>query len=236
VDKIIVHNKYSLDQAKNIVTSLKICVIKHGNYIPFIQKSKNNSKSKDGSKLKILFFGQIKKVKGLDLILTALGLLKQRGITKFELTIAGKLWKDNFTTYKSIINKYNLLDHIILHIGYVPNEKVDYYFEDCDIVILPYLKVYQSGVLLKAMSYKKAVLVSDLCPFTEIIKDGQNGYVFKAGDIHSLCEKLIYIMNNINELNKIGNEAYEYVKTNHDWMTIAEEVFNLYKKMLLINS
>ena len=60
----------------------------------------------------------IKKVKGLDLLLTAFSRIIKRH-SDIVLLIAGKSWKNDFSYYKKIIDKYNLSQHIILHNNFI---------------------------------------------------------------------------------------------------------------------
>lgn len=64
------------------------------------------------------------------------------------------------------------------------------------------------AVLNEAMSNNCAVIASDqigAVPF--LIKNGENGYIFKSSDIDSLEEKLIYLFENPNEIKRIGKNA-----------------------------
>ena len=106
----IVHNQISkkslLMRHKNIAE--KVEVIPHGDYGAYVRE-KDCSLSKavvgvDPSKMNFLFFGQIKKVKGLMTLLHAIADLRNRGIDGFMLTIAGKVWKDSFNSYQKYID------------------------------------------------------------------------------------------------------------------------------------
>jgi glycosyltransferase involved in cell wall biosynthesis len=165
--KIIVHNNFSLQQlrSKSVIEDL-IHVIPHGNYLPFIDFIPYQPQIK--KPLRLLFFGQIKEVKGLDILLRAIAGFKTEEVL---LTIAGRPWGTSVKYYNALIDELNIQNKVTTHFGYIPNDKVYKYFEECDVVVLPYRKIYQSGVLLLAMSYGRATLCSDLEPFKEIIHD-----------------------------------------------------------------
>ena len=61
------------------------------------------------------------------------------------------------------------------------------YYASSDIVVLPYRRIYQSGVLMMSLCYKKPVIVSDLPSFKEIIVDQENGVFFSSDDSVSLA-------------------------------------------------
>lgn len=77
-DTVITHNKYSVDEItkKNNSIAHKISIIPHGNYLPFIEIKENQNESRikldiEKGKKVLLFFGMIKKVKGLDILLSS---------------------------------------------------------------------------------------------------------------------------------------------------------------------
>jgi len=233
IDAIIVHNNSSYKEllSKNISLN-NIAIIPHGNYLPFIQPNYSVNTNNYNDKIRMLFFGQIKQVKGLEILLEALGKIKYNEINNFELKIAGKVWKDNFEVYQKIIDEYDLGKNIRLNIKFIPDEEVHTYFENCDLVVLPYKKIYQSGVLLKAMSYRRAVLVSNLEAFTDIIKDNVNGFVFESENIDSLTSKLTEIINNPTLIPQIAENGYKYVEKYHDWVDIGKKTLEVYKEVL----
>jgi D-inositol-3-phosphate glycosyltransferase len=237
-DNLISHNYITKREMieKFTIDSKKISIIAHGNYlsnIPYKIKPQDACK-----RLKIphdcqviLFFGQIKKVKGLDILLNALPEIKNH-FPRLKLIIAGKVWKDDFEQYKNIIRDNHLMDNIDLHTRYIKDEEVPIFYNSADVVILPYRKIYQSGVLLMAMSYKKPVIVSNLDGMLEIINDGKNGIVFESENPKKLSEKIIFALQNPLKLNNIANSGYETVLCNHDWDKIGHETSNVYRKIL----
>ena len=137
----------------------------------------------------LLFFGMIKKVKGLDVLLRSL-----RKVIDINpdiiLLIAGNPWENDFDICKEIIHQNNLSNNIILHTKFIPHEDVEYYYCASDLVVLPYKKIYQSGVLMMALSYERPVLVSDLPALKEIIVDNENGFLFKTENVDDLTKDL----------------------------------------------
>ena len=238
VDKIITHNEFSskilLSYFKHVKSEVDI--IPHGNYIQFLDIEKDQSVSRDilgisGNKKVLLFFGMIKKVKGLDVLLRSLKSVIHSH-PDVILVIAGKSWRDDFSLYQDIIDKNGLQHHCIVHNKFIPNEQVKHYYSAADLVVLPYKKIYQSGVLMMSMSYQKPVLVSDLDPLTDIIKDSENGFVFKNGDIPSLSIQLNDILSNIKTLSGIKNNAYNLIKDNYDWESIAIKTKKSYQSIV----
>lgn len=237
VDKVIAHNEVS-KQALITMISLPpaaISVVPHGNYIDTIDvvPTKNIARKKIGLSNEdkvILFFGQIKKVKGLDTLLLSLSdVIKQ--YPRLKLVIAGKVWKDDFNVYEKIIYENNLSQNILSHIRYINDNDVPNYYSAADLVILPYRKIYQSGVLLMAMSYTVPVLVSDIPGMIEIITDGENGYVYQSESITSLSLKIIKVLSDPKELERIGQAGYNTVSTEFNWSLIGRLTVEVYKAL-----
>jgi len=241
VDKVIAHNNVSRRELieKANLPAANIAIIPHGNYLNAIPKSPSPATARKMLNLApkdpvLLFFGQIKEVKGLDLLLQAL----PQVVAKFptlKLLIAGKVWKDDFSKYTNLIKGKNLQDNIDLHIGYIPDEDVAIFYRSADLVVLPYRRIYQSGVLLMAMSYGLPVMVSDLEGMVEIIQDNINGFIFKTGDVESLSSNLIDALNDPDRLKRIASHGFEKVVHNHDWKIIGKKTVELYKDTLYEN-
>lgn len=236
-DLIFTHNEFSKIEILNIDNKLahKIYVVPHGNYCPFIDANKNYKKSREFLDLPLdknilLFFGMIKKVKGLDILLKSL----QEVISEFPdtiLLIAGKTWEDSFEDYQMLIEKYQLHKHVILHNKFISQQDVDYYYASSELVVLPYKKIYQSGVLMMALSYEKPVLVSDLPPLKEVITDNEDGFVFKSENSADLSEKIKNILSDRSNLDRVRKNGVQLVKSKYNWNEIGRKTKIIYQNL-----
>ena len=109
-----------------------------------------------------------------------------------------------------------------MHNKYIPDNELCDYYGCADVIVLPYKIIFQSGVLMMSSSFKVPVIVSDLDPFTEIIEDQKNGLVFKANDIKSLSEKLIFSINCAKKMNSYAKNNFEKIKNQYDWTKIGK--------------
>ena len=114
--------------------------------------------------------------------------------------------------------------------GYVSANLRNELFQMADAIVLPYRKVFQSGVMLMGMSYGKAVIASDLLPNKEIINDGVNGYLFKSNDEASLSSVINKAMGDDVMRQEMGKAGKKYVSTNHNWDLIASKWLTLFEK------
>ena len=236
-DSILTHNRFSKKEIVQFHQSLKnkIKIIPHGNYLPFIniQENQKESRIKLGiglDKPVLLFFGMIKKVKGLDLLLSAMPKVIQNN-PEVILLVAGKPWKDNFSTYQAIIDKLQISNNCILHIKFISYEDVEHYYCAADIVVLPYSKIYQSGVLMMSLSYGKPVVLSDLESFKEIVTDKKSGLFFKSGNISSLSEVINNALDSTDLLVKIQLQGLDLMKSKYSWSKIGEQTRDAYRKI-----
>lgn len=236
-DQVIAHNAVSKYELVNKITlpSSNVSVIPHGNYLDSINEipTKKSARASLGileSDKVLLFFGQIKTVKGLDILLLAL-VEAIKIYPDLKLVIAGKVWKDDFSVYEKIIAEKKLEAHVVLHIGYIPDQAVANYYCAADLVVLPYRKIYQSGVLLMAMSYKTPVLTSDIQGMTEIVSHNKNGYTFASENISSLSAMLVDVFNHESNFEEIGCAGYQTVFTDYSWAKIGTMTSTLYKEI-----
>jgi D-inositol-3-phosphate glycosyltransferase len=211
-----------------------IYIIPHGNYIDLIRSRPQKSVARqalgiDGDKV-ILFFGQIKKVKGLDCLLEALPLVLKENPTA-KLIIAGKLWKDDWKCYEQIIKKHQLATSIIEHIHYIADEDVANYYCAADIIALPYKEIYQSGVLLMAMSYQTPVVVSDIPGMTEVIKHNENGLVFEKNNSVALAQQINDAFIDPDHLTKIAANGFLHMQEKYEWNEIGKATAKVYDNL-----
>ncbi len=234
-DRLVVHNTTSKSELCRVmrVPVEKIHVIPHGNYLDYIGEPPGVIEARRLLDLPataplILFFGQIKEVKGLDLLLKAFQRVRDC-VPEARLVVAGKVWKADFSRYQAIIDDNGLGASVRLDIRYVPDAEVDAFYMAADVVALPYRKIYQSGVLLMAMSYGKTVVASDLAAMREIVEDGRNGYLFRSGDSEDLSVKLLQALQNPHAREAVGMQAKVDMAERFGWERIGVLTADCYR-------
>ena len=128
----------------------------------------------DGEKI-ILFFGFIRKYKGLDILLRAMAepFMKISGI---RLLIAGEFYEDS-NSYLKLIEELKIGNQLILKTDFIPDAEVKYYLCAADAVIQPYRHATQSGVTPLAYHFEKPMIVTDVGSFAEHVLHEQTGLV-----------------------------------------------------------
>ncbi|MGH8426812.1 MAG: glycosyltransferase family 4 protein [Gammaproteobacteria bacterium] len=235
---VIAHNgvsKHELLQHVG-VEERKIRQIRHGNFLGVVPDLPDAELARDRCGVPrnarvILYFGQIKEVKGVDILLRAMpGVVAQ--FPDAVLLLAGKTWKTDFSYYQGLIDELGIAPSCVVHHRFIPPEELPDFFASADVIALPYRRIYQSGVILLSMSYGKAVVASDLPGFTEVLEDGVSGYVFKRENSDSLCEQLCLALADRNVRENMGTAALKRVVDHYDWDHSGRDTARLYEEIL----
>jgi glycosyltransferase involved in cell wall biosynthesis len=170
----------------------------------------------------ILFFGLIRKYKGLDLLIEAVSLLKAN--SHHKLLIAGEFYEDK-QPYLDLISKYKLEEQIILLNQFIPNDEVKYYFSATDIVALPYRSATQSGVTQVSFHFEVPTLVTNVGGLGEIIPHNVAGYVVEPNP-QAIATSLEDYFENKKE--HTFAEGMKQEKQKYEWSIFVNEIIALY--------
>jgi glycosyltransferase involved in cell wall biosynthesis len=166
-----------------------------------------------------LFFGFVRKYKGLDVLLEALPLVLRK--RRVRLMIVGEFWKDK-QRYVNKISELELEDHITIIDAYVPNEQLGKYFHAADLVVQPYLSASGSGVSQLAYGFGKPVIATNVGSIAEVIVDGVNGRLVHPGNPGELAQAVVEALE-AEKLKSMTMEAAK-VKERFSWNRFAEMV------------
>ena len=137
----------------------------------------------------ILFFGYVRKYKGLDILIDALPEAIQQ-IPELKLLIVGEFY-DDVSAYISRIEKLGLKNNVLLINKFVPNEEVAKYYSAADVTALPYRSATQSAVLNVSYSFGKPVIAARVGGLSEFVKDNYTGIIIEPDDKESLTTGII---------------------------------------------
>lgn len=171
----------------------------------------------------ILFFGFIRKYKGLDILLDAMRLIRENapGISQPKLLIAGEFYEDG-KMYEDQISRLGIADSLILKTTFIPNSEVRYYFCAADLVVQPYRNATQSGVTPLAYHFEIPMLVTNVGGLPALVPDGKAGLVAEPTAV-SLAEKIITFF-------KKGESGFmPYLlqeKKKYSWDKLVEGILN----------
>lgn len=248
-DKRIVHNQFSKNQLLKSLsssTAKTISVVPHVNFTSLFEKYHSNTSHLQALKNNtlvlnnldtrlsnlilsntavILFFGQIKKVKGLDILIDAFALCK----TDVHLIIAGKLRNENWEKYNNQIENNKNSKKIISIIRHITDEERDVLFAISTCIVLPYREIYQSGVLLMAMSFPIPLIASDLEPNRNIINDHKNGLLFQSENAADLARQIDDLISGKVDATHLKNQALIDIKNRFSYQEIGRQMAEVLK-------
>jgi glycosyltransferase involved in cell wall biosynthesis len=143
----------------------------------------------------ILFFGFIRKYKGLDILLEAMKIIhdSQLQIANCKLLIAGEFYEDR-KVYDEQIEKLGIRDNVILHTNFIPDREVKNYLCAADVVVQPYRNATQSGVTPLAYHFEKPMIVTNVGGLPLLVPDGKVGFVAEP-NAASIAQKIIEYFN-----------------------------------------
>jgi len=174
----------------------------------------------------ILFFGFIRKYKGLQLLLNAMtdNRLKEMDV---KLLVAGEFY-DDAEPYIQQIKDSGISDRVILHDNFIPANQIANYFCGADLVAQTYLSATQSGVTQIAYHFGRPMLVTNVGGLSEIITHQQAGYVVAVEPVE-IANALVDFYSNHRE-----NEMAEFVQmksADFTWNKLVVEIDNLYLEL-----
>lgn len=126
----------------------------------------------------ILFFGFIRKYKGLDLLLDAMSIIKNSkpDTQNPKLLVAGEFYEDAKPFHEQI-EKLGIKDQLILRTDFIQDSEVKYYLCAADAVIQPYRTATQSGVTPLAYHFEKPMVVTNVGGLPSLVPDRKVGLV-----------------------------------------------------------
>ena len=136
----------------------------------------------------LLFFGNIRKYKGLETLLRALPLVAEK--IPIRLLVAGEFYVDP-QPFRRLARELDVQDLIVWSERYIPNEEVADLFGQADLVVLPYLAATQSGVVPLAYSFGVPVLTTDVGGLSQVVVNEKTGYLVPPGDPELIAQRIV---------------------------------------------
>jgi glycosyltransferase involved in cell wall biosynthesis len=240
VDQIIVHaagNRAKLAGAFGIAEE-RITVIPHGPYRftfglnrpPVSKKEARRRLGIPSEKRVVLFFGLIKRYKGLEVLVSAFGAIEQEVSDAF-LLIVGDVYRgepEAYRYYSSLLEGLQGRRNVRTVIEYVPVADIPTYFAASDLVALPYTQTTQSGVLLAAYGAGRPVVVSETGGLPEVVEEGKTGLVVPPLDNEALARAIIGILSEPQRARRMGEEARKMSSSAFGWPRVARRTAETY--------
>ncbi len=174
----------------------------------------------------ILFFGFIRKYKGLDVLLDAMKILQPEISTNsfppIKLLVAGEFYEDR-KPYDEQIERLGIQNDLILATNFIPDSEVKYYLCAADVVVQPYKSATQSGVTPLAYHFEKPMIVTNVGGLPALVPDNKVGLVAEP-NATSIAQKIKQYFD-IGEQHFLPHLLEE--KKKYSWGKMVEAIFEV---------
>lgn len=236
-DWILVHalsHKQQLMAKK--VDEKKIHVIRQFDYQYLLEFSKNNPGGFDFEleNNSILFFGNIAPWKGIDTLIKAATIVKNKIGPNFNLVIAGKPYPgfQSIQFFENIDKADNKCIKLINR--YITSSEIPALVGKSSFLVLPYDNDFQyssSGVIPLSYTFAKPVIVSNVPTLVEYVDHGKTGLVFDANDSNELANCMIDLIENNTKCLEMGQNAYQKMLKEMSLDVCCKAIYAIYNSI-----
>jgi glycosyltransferase involved in cell wall biosynthesis len=164
----------------------------------------------------LLFFGFVRRYKGLKHLLEALS-----RVPDVQLLVAGEFW-ENEDTYRAQVCRLDLGDRVMLVNRYIRNEEVELYFGAADALVLPYVSASQSAVGATALAFGLPLIATRVGGLQELVVDGATGLMVAPGSSEQLADAIARFFRD-----RLGERFREAIAGEHralGWETLVRTI------------
>jgi glycosyltransferase involved in cell wall biosynthesis len=171
----------------------------------------------------LLFFGFIRKYKGLDILLESMKILKENpSAQNIKLLIAGEFYEDE-KNYHALLNDASIKNNLILHTQFISDSIVKYYLCAADCVVQPYRNATQSGVTPLAYHFEIPMIVTNVGGLPSLVPDKKVGLIAEPNP-ESIAKKIV-------EYFQLGENFFlphlREEKKKYSWKAMTEAILSV---------
>lgn len=225
-DHITACSQFILDEAIKIVPDIrsKATVIHNGIESNLLV----NARKVSSPGRYVLSIGRFVEKKGFDILIKAFKLVVAQK-PDIALVIAGD--GPEKTGCSSLIHKFGLEQAVTLY-GPANREEVNSLLKGCEFFTLPSLKEPFGIVMLEAMVARKAVVATRVGGVPEVITDGKDGMLVKAGSPEALAKGILELLNDTDLRRKFEEAGFKTVKSRFTLKAFSEKYLTVYKRSI----
>ena len=230
--KITVPNEYEKKIFEKFTNKSKIEIINNGVNLETLTPSKNNFREKFCKNDKfILFVGRFSHSKGIDILLRAINLIKDKPKLKnIKFVIMGV----DFGYQEEM---YNLIDELgiknLIHVIRNPERSdVISAYQECEFLILPSRWELSPLVPLEGFAFKKTIISTDTDGIPHTVKNNINGLLFQPENFQELAKLILELIINPKKRDSLGLAGYEMVQNESNSKIMSKKTLNVYRKLI----
>jgi glycosyltransferase involved in cell wall biosynthesis len=168
----------------------------------------------------------VHQIKGQDILLKALSVLKERKCSfTFSLDFVGE--GTSFDYLSDLVQSYNLSD-CVRFLGVKDRAYIYTHLCEYDLLVQPSFDEGFGLTIIEAMAARIPVLVSDISGPIEVIGNGKLGFFFQKGNEQDCADKILYILGSVQNVSAIVEKASMYCHENFDIENTVDAYSALY--------
>jgi glycosyltransferase involved in cell wall biosynthesis len=183
----------------------------------------------------MLFFGNIAPYKGLEYLIEAMHYLVSKS-ADYRLIIAGqpKNCESYWQALQERLATRELRSYVIKRIEYVPDADTEIYFKAADVLVLPYLRIFQSGVLFLGYNFGLPVIASDVGSLRDDILEGITGFVCQPQNAADLAKRIenYFSQQLYQELEQRRRDIQDFANEKYSWTKVGDITWTVYRNLL----
>jgi len=185
----------------------------------------------------ILYVGRIEPLKGVETLIRAVALLRERNSCprrSASLAIIGGDPHESPEAMNAEMKRLRLLcaelglEDVILFLGKRDQDTLPYYYSAAEVVVVPSHYESFGMVALEAMACGTPVVASQVGGLAFLVQDGLTGFTIPDGDPTALCDKLLILLGDAQLRREMGSCAVQLAQ-DYDWEKIAAKIIELYQ-------
>ncbi len=183
----------------------------------------------------LLFVGRIEPLKGVDALIQAIAILRQRGVYVCLSVIGGEPGGADVENAEmrrvQEMSRQAGLDDLVTFLGKRSQDTLPYYYSAADAVVVPSHYESFGMVALEAMACGVPVVASQVGGLAFLVQDGETGYTVPADDPQALADHLAVLLQYPDLRARLGRNAAELAKE-YAWDKIADRMIDVYKGLV----
>jgi glycosyltransferase involved in cell wall biosynthesis len=223
MDAVIVHTRHGAELLAGVAN---VHVIPHGAFEHLARQPDERPLPAELAEVErpvVLYFGLVRPYKGVDVLLEAF-----QQVEDAELWVVGRPLGVSMERLRRLApaGRVRFVDR------YVTDAELPAYFRRADLLALPHRNVDVSGVLAAGLAFGKAMVISDVGGFRELVGDHGTGMLVPPGDPGALAAAINALLADPGERRRLEERAAAAAKGPYSWDRIAEQTTSVYEQVL----
>ena len=228
--KVIVANEYEKKIFADLTDENKIEVVRNGINLDSMKSSVKFKKKYALDCNYFLFLGRFHKVKGVDLLLKAIHLIKNHTLmSNVKLVIMGVDFGFESEMFEMI--KQMQLENVVRVIKNPPREDVIASYNESEFLVLPSRWELLPLTPLEGFAFKKPTISTKAHGIPYTLHDRKDSILVESEDFKGLSDKIIELLNDKIKCTQLGMEGYQYVQKECNSKKMTHQILNIYEKI-----